>query len=128
MLSINGKQDRDNKIYVRRVLLEYKGKDIKTDTLNNVPICYYVGTRFIEKDPYFKDPSKHNQYSFNDSSYSLTKTDYVHNMPLTGEERQYHSFAFETSDPYYKALSPFEFEANSDEEAIKKFNEREELR
>ena len=127
MLAINGKQPTDNEIYVRRVLLEYKDKDFATSK-GGTPICYYKGTRFLEKDNYFKDASKNNQYSFKDDSYVLTNTNYAHNSFLQGEERKYHAFAFDTNDLYYKALRPIEFEADSDEEAIKKFNERNELR
>jgi len=126
MLSINGKEV-DGDIYVRRVLLEYKNKDFEVSK-GGTPVCFYKGTRFVEKDNYFRDVSKNNQYEFHDDHYTLTKTNYAHNRFLEGEQRQYHSFAFDTDDPYYKALGPIEFEADSDEEAIKKFVERDELR
>lgn len=128
MLAINGKQPTDDEIYVRRVLLEYKDKNFKTVGLSGTPACYYIGTRFIEKDDYFKDPTKNTQYIFKDDRYVLTGTNYSHNKFLIGEEREYHAFAFDISDPYYKALMPIEFEAETDEEAIRVFNDRKELR
>jgi len=128
MLAINGKQPTYDEIYVRRVLLEYKDKNFKTVGLAETPACYYIGTRFIEKDDYFKDPTKNTRYVFKDDRYVLTSTNYSHNEFLVGEERGYHAFTFDINDPYYKALMPIEFEAATDEEAIKIFNDRKELR
>lgn len=128
MLAINGKQPTYDEIYVRRVLLEYKGRKFKIVGLAEIPACYYMGTRFVEKDDYFKDPAKSTQYVFKDDRYVLTSTNHFRNEPLVGEEREYHAFVFDTDDPYYQALRPIEFEAATDEEAIEIFNDRKELR
>ena len=126
MVAINGKVPEPGLIYVRRVLISYSGK--KDAILHNVPICIYTGTRLLERDAYFKDPTKANQYEFTDASYVLTKTEYAHNRSVESEERTYHYYNFETSDEYQNRLKPIEFEADSDEAAIEKFNKRNELR
>ena len=127
MLAINGKQPSENEIYVRRVLLEYKGKELGKNE-EGMSTATYRGTRFIEKDGYFKDPTKSNQYEFSDGCYKLISTEYAFNKPLESVSRSYRSVDFGSDDPYFAQLAPIEFDAGSDEEAIDRFNGRDELR
>lgn len=127
MLAINGKEV-DDKIYVRRVLLRYEDKENAVSGYEKVPTVNYLGTKLLAKDDYFNDATKNNQYDFRDDYYMLTRTNYGHNKPFEGEERVYHGFTSTSSDPYHKRMAPIEFEADSDEEAIEKFNGRDEPR
>lgn len=120
MIPINRKYDRQGNLVVRRVLVSYESKSI----LNG--IAYYDNTRFIEKDPYFYNTHSSHQYTFDDEEYSLDSVD--------GESFECYTFKPEIFQRRkYHIINEFcidaiEFEAESDEEAIKRFNERNELR
>ena len=125
MIPINFKYDENDKLHIRRVLIEYK--KLRKDEFNR-DIYYYDDTRLIDVDPYFLDKSKSHQYIFEDDGYTLMDVrgdDYALYLlrGLIKDKRTYHSF--EMSNSNYKAIL---FNASTDEEALKKFHEREELK
>lgn len=121
---INWKEDEDGNLHVRRVLISYKGKPTK-QTRGSVTILYFKDTRLIETDDYFKDETKSHRYTFEDDGYILISctnenAEEYKNHPELFEKRQYH-----TPDDF---LLEARFKAKNDEEAVKIFNERQELR
>ena len=131
MVTINHKYDDKDNLLVRRVLISYESKEKapeKEDVVN------YTGTRFVAKDDYFSDKSKSHQYNFHDANYELTKVtnewrEAETKIGLVQAKRPYHYYVdVNLSSVWPKYADPIEFEAETDEEAIKKFHEREELR
>ena len=112
MVAINHKKSEDGKPIVRRVLLEYKTRNLDANNF----YYSYSGIRLVEKDPYFYDENSSHQYEFTDSTFKLTTNLYDGELL---EPRPYH---------YLKYLPAIEFEADSDEQAIQIFNTKEELR
>ena len=112
MIPINRRYIADKRI-VRRILISYD-KKVKG---------VYKGTRVVELDPYFKNPESSQQYVFESDYFYLVKDG--HDDPiqrsLLNTTRPYE---YDAGRLYEKAI---EFKADSDEKAIKIFNEREEL-
>lgn len=106
MIPINRRYENGVRI-VRRVLISYIKK------FNNE----YIGTKLIEKDPYFKDPKSSHQYEFKDNCFRLIKDDYGGNY-LLNKFRPYVRSRLEFID------DAIEFKAKSDKEAISIFNSR----
>ena len=137
MVAINSKE-KDNHPVIRRVLISYKGS--KT----SYAITTYTGTRYITCDPYFNDKKSSHQYKFEDDGYSLTaikgkQAERYDEASLNAlkAKRSYHSYISDaiwspesniTDFRFMHAVMPVTFKATSDEEAIKIFTERNELR
>lgn len=118
MVALNTKQCDDGWHY-RRVLISYKTKKVDGRLVN------YSGTKFIAADPYFYSDTASHHYVFEDDCYKLTKVDHDNPAGLwyifkadIFNERKYHNL---------KDLA-IEFEARTVRDAIKTFNERNELR
>lgn len=109
MIPINRRYNDNDERVVRRVLISYKKC---TDGI-------YQGTKIIEKDPYFYDKNASHQYLFTDTSYSCISDAYGWDA-----ENVEHPYEYDAGRLYEKAI---EFEADSDEEAIKMFNNRSEI-
>ena len=114
MIPINRKYDKEDKRHVRRILISYREK------FNNE----YLDVKVVDKDPYFKDPNSSHQYVFEEEGYKMIKNSYINNGDnhLIDELRPY----LHIRDDFYDIS--IEFKAKSDDEAIKIFNERDELR
>lgn len=114
MIPINRRYNDDGRRVVRRVLISYKYK-----TLNGE----YKDTKIIEKDPYFKDPNSSQQYVFENNYFIHTEDRYNlgDQKCLLNTKR---SYMFNEGLLDNNAI---EFTAKTEEEAIEKFNNREEL-
>ena len=115
MIPINRRYDDNNKRIVRRVLISYTKK---VDG-------QYKGTKLIEKDPYFYDPKSSQKYIFKDDGFTLISNAYsgssildVFQDSLIDLLRPYEFDAGRLIETAY------EFMADSEEEAIKIFTER----
>ena len=133
MIPINTKEDEEGNLHVRRVLISYRFKThskINKKSKYEKVVASYRGTKIIAIDDYFKNPKATHIYTFYDDGYAL---ELVRNNPneflyaLKPEiycTRTYHGL-----DKKYDGYpSVIEFKANTKDEAIKLFNEREELR
>lgn len=121
MIVINTKRDDEDRLHIRRVLISYTEVGVAS-ILNNKHYTY-KNTRFIEADPYFKDSSKLHKYIFADTEYTLVSCPNKEERDLLqGVTRPYHSVEFPSMA---RAIT---FEAETDAEAIEKFNNRDELR
>lgn len=132
MIPINTKEDEEGNIHVRRVLISYRFKThSKINKKSNYEkvVANYRGTKIIATDDYFKNPNATHRYTFYDNGYALES---VHNnlngflyafKPEIFYMRVYHGL-----DRKYDGYpSVIEFKANTKDEAIKLFTEREEL-
>jgi len=108
MIPINRRYDENNNRIVRRVLISYKTKD---------EYGVYIGSKIIEKDPYFKDKNSSHQYLFENDGFRLIHDAYGDDYRL-GEKRPYEYSAGELIE------TSFEFEATNKKEAIKIFTTR----
>ena len=119
MIPINCKYDNNDQMHVRRVLVQYE------KTQEEDYQIFYTNTRFLAKDPYFEDKTRSHQYEFLDEGYRL--------IDVTNEHKEIEASVVNITRRYHYNLiydlpKGIEFEADSDEVAIKKFHEREELR
>lgn len=122
MIPINFKYDENDNLLVRRVLIEYKNK---TQEKN---VIYYENTTLVDVDAYFLDKTKSHQYVFDNDGYTLIdvlddKALLYVLKSLVQAKRKYHSF--DNSNEKVKAIL---FIAKNDNDARKRFHEREELR
>ena len=135
MIAINRKEDEAGKVHIRRVLISYKGRP----TIGDFGIKYFHNTRLIAVDPYFEDTTRSHQYKFEDDGYTLISNDgpnaflYVF-KPELFKKRTYHILPhggeeiWDYSEDKLVLTGYVRFKAKSDEEAIKIFHERKELR
>lgn len=134
MVAINRKHDEKGRLHYRRVLISYKGKPVKEKVNNNIVKIIYRNTRIVDVDPYFKNETSSHRYAFENDGYSLVDCAYDYASEILEEKRPYHSYIYsgfdicDWSDGTLKITGSSEFKAKSDEEAIKIFNERKELR
>lgn len=125
MIPINYKYDENDNLLVRRVLIEYKST---THENNIVDTIYYNDTTLIDVDSYFLDKTKSHQYIFDNDGYTLVDAMddkallYVFGG-LVNAKRKYHSFSNVS-----KEVSAILFIAKNDDDARKRFHEREEMR
>lgn len=97
----------------------------------------FYRTKLLAKDPYFETEESSHKYLFEDNGYTLLNVKetnsngnrYNEQAPSIYDKRRYHVYLAPVANP----LTPEQrhmckIQANSDEEAIKKFHEREELR
>lgn len=122
MIPINFKYDDCDRIHIRRVLIEYK------TTHQEEKVIYYNDTTLVDVDAYFLDKESSHQYIFDNDGYTLIDCLSEDCLPylvkgILQNKRKYHSFDVE--DAKYQAIL---FIAKSNEEAIKKFHTREELK
>lgn len=113
MIPINRRYNDKNERVVRRILISYKTKN-----KNGI----YEKCSVIAKDPYFLDKNSSHQYQFDNDSFYLIKDIYE------GKE----NFLLGVRRPYqfnegYLAETAIEFTSRNILEAIKRFNDREEI-
>ena len=126
MIAINQKIEDDG-THIRRVLICYTDKSV------DKRITTYKDTKFIIADPYFSNNKSSHKYIFEDDGYILDKVSsenpyalfYIFKSDIYNK-RAYRSIDGSASG--YDIPKAIEFEANSKKEAIKIFNERNELR
>ena len=110
MVPINRRYDNEGNRIVRRILISYKKR------VEGI----YKGTKVLELDPYFKDENSSQQYVFENKCFYLVKDHY--NDPIQDTlllvKRPYEYDAGRLTE------KSIEFKAESDDEAIKLFNER----
>ena len=113
MIPINRRYDEKGNRIVRRVLISF----------NYIEWGQYKGTKLIAKDPYFNNPNSSQQYVFEDTEFWLIKDGYSDDIQSTllNVKRPYEW------DAHRLVEKAIEFIADSDEEAIEIFNNREEL-
>ena len=131
MVPICTKYDDDNNLHVRRVLIKYD--ELLNDSEDNY-IKYFNSTRFLCADPYFFNKESPHHYTFYNDGYVLddVRVEDMEDLFYTlfvasavSEKRKYHIV------PNFDVLTngePALFSAETDEEAINKFMNREELR
>ncbi len=114
MIPINRRISIDGKRIVRRVLISF----------NYIEWGQYKGTKLIAKDPYFENPNSSQQYVFTDTEFYLVKDGYDNPIQssLINKKRHYEFDAGKLEE------TAIEFCANSDEEAINIFNNREDIK
>ena len=120
MIPINIKKI-NRKTHIRRVLISYLFKRSKGHTI------LYYGTKFITADQYFSDANATHHYEFKNKYYklicikgqSLNKLNYDKDM-FKKKRYQYSKFLMYPQD--------VEFTSETREQAIKHFNDRDELR
>ena len=130
MCAINRKYDENNNIVVRRVLIRYVGKpQVK------MGVKYFNSVKLVFADPYFNNEKASHRYNLQDDGYFLLecKNDNLKQVyqknNLLSEKRKYHIYpGDEYTTLFGNEGSKTIFKAKSDEEAIKIFNDREELR
>ena len=120
MVAINRRYDDEGSLLVRRVLISYTQEEVRG--LQK----FYSGTKLLAKDPYFEREGASHKYQFFDDGYTLIKVS-APDDPLYTQIAQ--SFV-DSKRPYHVNLDWFvqEFECDSDEQAIKIFNDRPEKR
>ena len=111
MIPVNRRYDSKDNRLVRRVLVSYKYK------LKNGK---YMKTKVIDLDPYFKDPKSSHKYEFKDNYFTLVSNIYEGALQqcLVNQKRLY------MYNAGYLVEKAIEFEAGSNEEAIKLFMTR----
>ena len=130
MVAICQKFNDNDQLCVRRVLISFKGTDVEPDPYpKKGKVINYIGTRFIDADDYFKDETRSHKYKFDDDGYVLISSNNIDEI-LVGDKRKYHYYDTQLDEHGYVKykLRPIEFQAESDEEAIKMFRERTEVR
>lgn len=117
MVPINWKRDVEGNLLVRRVLISYRFKTTRKN------IDYYHGTKFIIADQYFYSYDSSHEYEFKNRYYLLKYVKFDAKYPKKlYEKRKYHRpLLFE----YGKDI---EFMCNNTQQAVEKFNGREEKR
>lgn len=129
MIPINCKEDLLGNLLVRRVLISYLFKTHKRNPNGSI-VAYYHGTKFVFADNYFYSKEATHKYEFNNKGYVLNSVvsnpnalTYAFKKGIY-KKRKYHGIDIENNHiPYV-----IEFKANSEDAAIYKFNNREELR
>ena len=120
MIPINVKRI-NNKTHIRRVLISYLFKKSKEHLVT------YYGTKFITADQYFYDVNSSHKYEFKNKYYKLT---YISKEVMN--ELKYDKDMFKKKRYHYSKFLMYpqdvEFRANTKEQAIKHFNDRNELR
>ena len=111
IVPINMKQIED-RLFVRCVLIGYK--ELKGDV--------YVGTKFLDCSPYFKDPSSALQYKFEDDGYTLIVDGHGHSKSLQMIKRPYHLHPSSNVD---NRLNGTVFECTNEDDAIEVFHNSE---
>lgn len=130
-IPINSKYEKDGK-HIRRVLISYE--DVSTEDYYGFPTEFFSGTKLLAKDPYFEDKSRSHQYIFDDDGYILLQnnsdsTKKYEDYKEMYEKRRYHIYMAPVMNPLTAAERRLsKIKAKNDEEAIKIFNERKELR
>ena len=124
MVTINRKLEDNGILRIRRVLIQYESSEANEPTDPNR--VNYRGTRIVEVDSYFKDTARSHKYQFEDDGFTLLSSDNLDSC-LKNLKRIYH-YSNKAYTLEQKECQPIEFEADSDEEAIEKFNGRAELR
>lgn len=129
MVPICTKYDDDDNLHVRRVLIKY---DELVNASNGFPIKYFTNTKILAKDPYFSNEESSHKYTFYDDGYTLDEVKnelddiyVIFAKEIMSKKREYHIV------PTFDVLTnkePALFSAETDEEAIDKFTNREELR
>lgn len=100
MVPINTKEDNDG-IHVRRVLVSYENSE-PDENYPELNFTNLSGTRLVDMDPYFSNPTSSHKYTFEDAGYRLNEADNVYgrmydsSMPEIYNLRQYHIF-----NPYH---------------------------
>lgn len=124
---INYRLDEEDRPLLRRVLIGY----------GSFEDGVFKDTWLVGKDPYFDDSAKSHQYRFEDDGYSLVSVPNPKTYEaaaLLGSKRAYHYYgeqagAFSAVFGIPAAESaPILYEAESDAEAKRMFEERKELR
>ena len=122
----------DDGKHIRRVLISFT--EVKTEQLHGYPVEFFSGTKLLAKDPYFDKPDSSHQYVFEDDGYILktcdndNKEDYSSYDELF-EKRRYHVYLGAVMNPLSSAERKMcKIKAKDDEEAIKLFNNRPELK
>lgn len=130
MVGINRKETPQGEPVVRRVLIRYEGRPKMS-----LGCKYYNSVKLLAVDPYFQNENASHKYVFEDDGYRLLDCQYeltkqaYKEQDLLGPKRQYHTLHLEDHTWLYgKPQTPIIFKAKSDEEAIKLFHERIELR
>jgi len=121
MVLIAPKQDEDGTPLYRRVLISYEDEIVDSKNYR----VFFDKTRFIDKDDYFKNENAHLKYEFLDDGFILKEIADSHkegHEDLIGAKRCYHENYF------FFNMRAIRFEADSDEEAIRIFQERKERR
>lgn len=115
MVAINDKIDKNNNHCIRRVLISYINKKIEKNKV------IYKKTKLVAMDPYFSRLTSSHQYHFSDDAYILNnyKSEFKYTFQILNKKRSYHY--------YTNGIQPLEFEASSKNEAIKKFETRNEF-
>lgn len=117
MIPINCKRDFEGNLLIRRVLISYKFKTVRKN------IEYYHGTKFIIADQYFYSYDSSLDYEFKDKYYILKSAKVNNgNEKLLLKKRKYHH------DKYFELSKDVEFKCNNIQQAVEKFNSRNELR
>ena len=131
MVPINTKENDNGDLMIRRVLIKYVFK--KTKTILGLlghkykKISYY-GTKIIAKDDYFNREDASHKYIFEDNYYRLIEvTDEETKLTYSLKEDIYKRRKYHYNN-YMDLPKAIEFKADSIEEAIEKFQGREELR
>lgn len=136
MVPICFKEDENRNLIVRRVLISYRFKTHKRSkikSLKGLRWTYYHGTKFVSYDDYFTKSEASHKYSFFDKEYLLEEVTnerevlYMLNPDIYAF-RKYHALTKPYKNIFGEYPHTIEFKAKTEEEAIKIFNEREELR
>ena len=107
--------------HVRRVLISYKFKLHKKDK------TFYYGTKFILADQYFYSHDSSHGYDFKDGYYRLSYVDAINPNAHAYDKKLFKKRRYHNVD-YMAGKIEDEFEANTVQAAIEKFNYRNELR
>lgn len=126
-------KDMDDGTHVRRVLISFE--DVRSEEFHGWPMEVFYGTKLLAKDPYFETEKSTHKYILEDDGYTLVTVQNNPNGKLYEEakeiynKRRYHVYLAPVANPLTSEQRHLcKIQANSEEEAIKKFHEREELR
>ena len=120
MIPINWKKEGKN-THIRRVLISYLFKK------SNGHIITYYGTKFIVADQYFSDANATHHYEFKNKYYKLICLTNVDKTFLGYDKDMFKKRRYHYSK-FFMYPQDVEFTAETREQAIRHFNERDELR